>query len=187
MRIAACVASKFELFHRRSSLLRVRVSCRAVTALRRISVPFLTFAVAIAASACTGDDDGASAVPSASSPAGDGVVSEDTGDTEFIPGRFIYQFNSITAQATFEGNVATMNVRNGTGADLGAPSLYVLGADDRRYDGVVDGAGPIADGEQVTLEFRFPDAVSPQTIGLAVLSFGDDNVGAMAPVPRPNP
>ena len=62
----------------------------------------------------------------------------------------------------------------------------MLGADDRRYDGVVDGAVPIADGEQVTLEFRFPDAVSPQTIGLAVLSFGDDNVGAMAPVPRPN-
>lgn len=188
MRIAACVSSKFELFHRRSSLLRVRVSCRAVIPLRRISLPFLTLtlAVAVAASACTGGDDGASAVPSTSSPAGEGVVSEDTGNTEFIPGRFIYQFNSITAQATFEGNVATMNVRNGTGADLGAPALYVLGADDRRYDGVVDGAVPIADGEQVTLEFTFPDAVSPQTIGLAILSFGDDNVGAMAPVPRPN-
>ncbi len=52
-----------------------------------------------------------------------------------MPGRFIYQFNSITAQATFGGNVATMNIRNGTGAELGPPSLYVIGADDRRYDG----------------------------------------------------
>lgn len=186
MRIAACVSSKFELFHRRSSLLRVRVSCRAVTPLRRIFVPFLALTIAVAASACTGGDDGAGAVPSTPPVSGEGVVSEDTGNTEFIPGRFIYQFNSITAQATFEDNVATMNVRNGTGADLGAPSLYVVGADDRRYDGVVDGEVPIADGEQVTLEFTFPDAVSPQTIGLAVLSFGGDNVGAMSPVPRPN-
>jgi hypothetical protein len=113
-------------------------------------------------------------------------VSVDTGDTDFVPGSFIYQFNGITAQATFEGDVATMNIRNGTGAALGAPSLYVLGADDRRYDGAVDGAAPIADGEQVTLEFTFPGAVAPQTIGLAVLSFGDDNVGAMAPVPQPS-
>ena len=51
---------------------------------------------------------------------------------------------------------------------------------------MVEGAAPIADGEQVTLEFTFPEAVTPQTIGLAILSFGDDNVGAMAPVPRPN-
>ena len=35
------------------------------------------------------------------------------------------------------------------------------------------------------MEFIFPEAVTPQAIGLAILSFGDDNVGAMAPVPRP--
>ena len=112
-------------------------------------------------------------------------MSVDTGDTDFVPGRFIYQFNSITAQVTFVGNVATMNVRNGTGAELGEPSLYVVGADDRRYDGTADGAASIADGEQVTLEFVFPDAVTPRSVGLAVLAFGEDNVGAMAPVPKP--
>jgi hypothetical protein len=79
-----------------------------------------------------------------------------------------------------------MNIRNGTGSDLGAPSLYVVGTDDRRYDGMVEGAAPVADGDQVTLEFTFPEPVTPQTIGLVILSFGDDNVGAMAPVPRPN-
>jgi hypothetical protein len=140
--------------------------------------------LAFLASACTGDVDGATSRPPAT-PSGQGVISEDTGDTEFLPGRFIYQFNSITAQAAFEGNVATMNIRNGTGAELGVPSLSVLGADDRRYEGVVEGAGPIGDGEQVSLEFTFPDAVNPPSIGLVVLTFGDDNVGAMAPVPRP--
>ena len=115
-----------------------------MTPLRRISVPILTLAfssvLAVAVSACTGSGDGASAVSSTPSPSGEGVVSEDTGNTEFVPGRFIFQFNSITAQAAFEGNVATMNIRNATGSELGAPSLYVVSADDRRYDGVVDGA-----------------------------------------------
>jgi hypothetical protein len=139
----------------------------------------------VLASACTGGDDPATAGPATTTPSGEGIVSEDVGNTAFLPGRFVYQFNSITAQASFEGSTATMNVRNGTGSELGAPSLYVVGVDDRRYDGAVEGAAPIADGEQVTLEFTFPDAVTPQTIGLAVLSFGEDNVGAMAPVPAP--
>ena len=153
-----------------------------MTPLCRIVAPILVLCVV--AAACTGGDDEVPDAPSAS-PSGGGVVSEDTGDTAFLPGRFLYQFNSITAQATFEGSVATMNIRNGTGSELGAPSLYVLGAGDRRHDGVVDGAAPIGDGEQVTLEFTLPDAVTPETIGLAVLSFGEDNVGAMAPVPKP--
>ena len=144
----------------------------------------LVVACVLATAACT-DGGEAPPSPSAVSPSGEGVVSVDTGDTDFVPGRFIYQFNSITAQVTFDGNVATMNIRNGTGAELGPPSLSVVGIDDRRYDGTADGVAAIADGEPVTLEFRFPDAVTPQTIGLAVLSFGDDNVGAMAPVPKP--
>jgi hypothetical protein len=144
----------------------------------------IVLAVVVSASACTGGDDAVDPKRSTAAPSDGGVISEDTGDTAFVPGRFIYQFNSITAQVTFEEGIATMNVRNGTGSELGTPSLYVVGADDRRYDGEVESAGPIADGDQVTLEFRFPSAVTPQTIGLAILAFGEDNVGAMAPVPR---
>jgi hypothetical protein len=135
--------------------------------------------------ACTSGVAGDRETSQAPTSTGGGVVSEDTGDTEFLPGRFIYQFNSITAQAAFEGNVATMTIRNGTGEELGAPSVFVVGIDDRRYDGVAEGADPIADGEQARVEFMFPDAVAPGSIGLVVLTFGDDNVGAMAPVPRP--
>jgi hypothetical protein len=151
--------------------------------LRRIRVGSALLALLALASACTGGDDPATAGPASTAPGGEGVVSEDAGDTAFLPGRFTYRFNSITAQASFEGSTATMSVRNGTGSRLGAPSLTVVGIDDRRYDGAVEGAAPIADGEQVTLQFTFPAAVTPQTIGLAVLSFGDENVGAMAPVP----
>lgn len=111
------------------------------------------------------------------------VISEETGDTRFVPGRFVYRFDSITADVTFRGNLATLTVRNDSGAELGAPSIYVIGADGRRYDAPAGDAAPIADAAETTLELAFPDAVSPRTIGLTVLSFGDLNVGAMAPVP----
>ena len=118
-------------------------------------------------------------------PNADGVVSEDTGNTDFVPGRFIYQFNSITAQATFDGSVATVNIRNGTSGR--ARRSRALRAGDRRPPVRRHRRGRdrrSRQGEQVTLEFAFPDEVTPQSIGLAVLQFGDDNVGAMAPVPR---
>jgi hypothetical protein len=156
-----------------------------VTALRPAVASLLVPALFGLTTACTGD--GSSAKPSAeqppASPTGDGVVSEDVGNTAFVPGRFQYRFNSVTARASFDGNVATLVVRNGTGYELATPALYVLGIDDERYDGAAEGAAPIPDGSQVTLEFTFADAVKPQTIGLTVLRFGDDNVGAMAPVP----
>ena len=133
--------------------------------------------------ACTRGGDPTDGPTSPAGASGTGVVSEDSGDTRFVPGRFMYRFNSITAQATFDGSQATLTIRNDSGSELGAPSLYVLGADDRRYDGMVEGAASIADGEQATVEFTFLDTVTPQTIGLAVLSFGELNVGAMAPVP----
>ena len=57
------------------------------------------------AAGCTRDDDGSSE-PTSAGPGG--VVSEDTGETAFVAGRFAYGFNDITARATFDGNVATL-------------------------------------------------------------------------------
>lgn len=151
--------------------------------LRRIVTPILGLALALWVPACTGGDDPPPGSPSVAPSEGDGVVSEDLGDTVFVPGRFAYRFNSIIAQATFDGSVATLHIRNESESELGAPSLYVIGADDRRYDGVAQGAAAINAGEQASLELTFPDVVTAQSIGLAVLSFGEMNVGAMAPVP----
>lgn len=149
----------------------------------RLRLSRAIIALALAAGACTAGAETEPGSPSARA-GGQGPVSEDVGSAGTVPGRFQYRFNSITAAATFEGRVATLRVRNGTGSELGAPALYVLGTDDRRYEGVASGAEPIPDGGQVTLEFTFPEAVEPDTIGLAVLVFGDENVGAMAPAQR---
>jgi hypothetical protein len=147
----------------------------------------LLAALTVAVVACTGADDPpapSEPAPSTPSSSAGGLVNVDQGRTEFVPGRFLYQYNSITARATFRDNVATVSVRNGTGATLGAPGLYVIGADDRRYDAETSDAQPIDDGEQATAVFTFPAEVGPGSIGLAILTFGDDNVGAMPPVPR---
>ncbi|HVF08985.1 MAG TPA: hypothetical protein VNC60_10445 [Actinomycetota bacterium] len=142
-------------------------------------------AVSLVVVSCTGQEAADDAPPAGPS-TGPTVISEETGDTRFIPGRFVYRFDSITANATFDGSLATLNVRNDSGAALGPPSIYVIAADGRRYDAPPGQAEPIVDAAEATLEFAFPEAVSPRTIGLTVLSFGDLNVGAMAPVPAPN-
>jgi hypothetical protein len=155
------------------------VSCRVVQPLRTVAILSL---LSVAVASCTGGDRVGEGDPRESSNPPT-VISEETGDTRFVPGRFQYRFDSITASATFEGSLATLSVRNDSGAELGAPSIYVIAADGKRYDAEGGEAAPIADAGEATLEFAFPDAVSPRTIGLTVLSFGDLNVGAMAPVP----
>lgn len=153
------------------------------SSLRRNRAPIavLTLTLLLAAAACTADPSPDDPPPADAS--SDGLISQDSSDTPFVPGSFIYRFNSITAQATFDGNMANLSIRNDSGAELGSPSLYVIGADDRRYDGLAEAASPIADGEQATLQVAFPERVNERTIGLVVLSFGELNVGAMAPVP----
>jgi hypothetical protein len=164
------------------------VSSRGVTP--TLLVPRSLVLMVLLAACTSGEQAPPSAGPSetpaetpAETPGGEGLVRTDPGATAFDPGRFIYQFNSITAQVSFDGNLAAMNVRNASGVPLGPPSLTVIATDHRRYEGVADVAEPVADGAQLDVRFTFDEAVDPTTIGLAVLSFGSDNVGAMAPVP----
>ena len=44
-------------------------------------------------------------------------------------------------------------------------------------------AATIPDGESATFQVTFPDDVDERTVGLVILSFGDSNYGALAPVP----
>ncbi len=76
-----------------------------------------------------------------------------------------------------------MDVKNASGAELAAPSLYVVMGTGEQRDGVVTDAAPIPDGESATFQVTFPDDVNERTVGLVILSFGDANYGALAPVP----
>ncbi len=90
----------------------------------------------------------------------------------------------MTVDVVFDGSDASMDVKNASGAELAAPSLYVVMGTGEQRDGVVTDAATIPDGESATFQVTFPDDVDEQTIGLVILSFGDSNYGAFAPVPR---
>jgi hypothetical protein len=136
------------------------------------------FLVAVFAAACTsgGDGDGTPTPGSPTSPPPSGPV-------RFQPGKYRYEFGGITADLSFDASTATLEVNNTSGAALPAPSLYVIDGTGARYDGSVDAAVAIPDGDSSTFQVVFADQVKPRTIGLVILSFGDSNYGALAPVP----
>ena len=149
--------------------------------LRRTSVVLLLAAVAAGAGACTGKSSPPPASVSATASAQGPVTTNE--DVRFKPGEYAYSFNNITVTMKFDGSAATLDVTNHSGAEIGAPGLYAITGDDQRYDATVDGAAPVADGASATFKVTFPDKVTAQSAGLVVLLLGQDNMGALAPVP----
>ncbi len=116
-------------------------------------------------------------------PSGEAPVATDIGDVAFVPGEWAYDFNGIKATLSMDGSIATLDVNNGSPGELGRPGMYVIAGDGKRYEGTVASSAPIAKGDEVSFEVTFPDAVTPDSVGLAILLFGGSNDGAMAPVP----
>ncbi len=129
--------------------------------------------------ACTGDGDDGQTPAQTASP----TSPVPAGPVRFEPGAYRYEFGGVTADLRFDGSDATMDVENASGAELAAPSLYVVDGSGAHEDGVVADAAPIPDGEDATFVVTFPDGVTAETIGLVILLFGDANYGAFAPVP----
>ncbi|MGZ5293237.1 MAG: hypothetical protein ACXWH5_04540 [Actinomycetota bacterium] len=149
--------------------------------IRTRSVAPLFVLIALSAAACTGDQ-ASSTTPSSPTPGASDPVTTSSNVT-FVPGEFEYTFNSITARFSMDGSSGTLTVKNGSGAELGDPSVFVVGIDDKRYEGTVASPAPVPDGGEATFQVTFPDKVTKGSIGLLVLLFGGDNYGAMAPVP----
>lgn len=144
---------------------------------RRI-LPLLCLATALAV-ACTKGGEGAS--PSASSPTPSSPAP--TGPVHFQPGEYRYSFGGVSASLSFDGNDATLEVKNASGADLDPPALYVVQGTGERADGTVTDSAAIPDGASATFQVTFPDTVTPKSIGLVILLFGDSNYGAFSPAP----
>jgi hypothetical protein len=144
-------------------------------------VASLCIVVVLTAAACTGND-ASSATPSGSATgASDPVTTSE--NVTFVPGEFEYRFNNIAATFSLDGSGGTLSVKNGSGAELGDPGMYVIGIDDKRYEGTVTSPLAIPDGSAAEFAVTFPEQVTKGSIGLIVLRFGGDDYGAMAPVP----
>jgi hypothetical protein len=137
------------------------------------------------AAACTGgdggdgnDDGGTGPTAPASAP-----PTVDQGPVEFVPGAFRYEFGGVTAELTLDGDAAgTLDVTNASGAELDAPSIYVIAGDDTRHDASIDPTAVIPDGDEATFEVSFVDPLDVARLGLVILEFGESNYGAFAPV-----
>jgi hypothetical protein len=135
--------------------------------------------VAVLGIACTGGgDDQPTPAPSSTT-----TSPVPTGPVHFEPGHYVYEFGGVTVGVVFDGSDAKMDVKNASGAELAAPSLYVVLGTGAQRDGVVTDGSTIPDGESATFQVTFPDDVDERTVGLVVLSFGDANWGNLAPVP----
>lgn len=183
------MAAKLECAHVRFLLGRFAYHAAALRTPRRTLLILTLSSVAVTTAACTGDDPAVSPTtppgPSTSgspTPSGEAPVTSNT-EVRFKPGEFHYAFKGINSFLTLDGSNATLKVTNGTGDELGAPSVYAITGDGRRYDGDVAGAEPLADGATVTLDVTFSDKVTAQTAVLVVLSMGSATLGAMPPVP----
>jgi len=143
------------------------------------SLTLVSLALALPAVACT-RGSATTPTPTPSVTASSRIP---TGPVRFIPGEYRYAFNGVTASLSFSGSEATMEVKNASGSELEPPGVYVIDGSGARHDGTVTDAATIPDGSSATFRITFPSAVTPKTIGLVILKFGDSNWGAFAPAP----
>jgi len=153
-----------------------------VRPLRRTLLALALATLAVSLPACTHDNpEVASSTPGSTASGGGPVTSNE--EVHFKPGEYGYSFAGITAALKLTGSSGTLEVTNDSGADMGAPSLYAITGGDERFDASVDQAAPVANGQTASFKVTFPDKVNEQSIGLIVFLLGDENLGAMAPVP----
>ena len=153
--------------------------------LRRLATPLVV--LALAAAACTGGEDpdpGPSDGGSEpSEPTASALPTEDPGAVAFERGLFRYQFNSVTAELRWQGGDGALTIDNGSDRELGEPGLYAVTSDQREVPAEIAGTAPVGPGDSASFEISFPDDVAFEQTGFVVLVFGDENWGALAPVP----
>ncbi len=98
-----------------------------------------------------------------------------------VPGEWTYDYLGVKATFEWKDGPPILTVKNATGAELGAPSVYVVTQDQRHVDGKMDLSEPLADGGTGTYTVRFPADLTRDDVGLIVLMLGDVNWGALSP------
>jgi hypothetical protein len=138
----------------------------------------LLVVLALAAVSCTG---GSTTAETSATSAGSPPPSVNVSAT-IVPGVWTYDLRGLKATFTWkESGQPTLSVKNGSGAEVGAPSIYVVTQEQKYVDGSIDGAQPIADGASGDYTVTFPSDLQRDDVGLVVLTLGDENYGALGP------
>lgn len=143
----------------------------------------LALLLALAMTACTGDDgDGDATGGTAGGTGGTGPTSGDGGPTPVqsgpaTVGTYEYVNAGLRVVMQIEGNEGTLQVENGTDHELPRPDFYILHAlDATEIEGDVTAASPIPAGETATFDIAF-EGIQVRQIGAIALLFGQDNYG----------
>ena len=139
-------------------------------------VPVLVGALMVGVS-CTGGDATETTVSEVSpSP----LPTTDVNAT-IVPGEWTYEYLGVKAAFEWKDGPPTLTVKNTTGSDVGAPSVYVVTQDQRHVDGKMDPSEPLVDGATGMYTVTFPGDLTRDDVGLVVLMLGDANWGALSP------
>jgi hypothetical protein len=135
--------------------------------------------LSLATVACTngGSSDVAGVTTPAESPPPTNNV-----DVSLVPGEWTYEYLGVKAFFQWkEGSPATLTVKNGSDQPVGAPEVYIVTKDQRHVDGKADGSAPLDPGQSGDYTVTFPGGLTPNDLGLVVLTLGDVNWGALGP------
>ena len=137
----------------------------------------LALAALTAGVACTGDngvDTTTTSISASPLPTTDVNVTN-------VPGEWIYEYLGVKATFEWKDGPPILTVKNGTGADVGAPAVYVVTQDQRHIAGKMDLSEPLANDATGTYTVMFPADLTRDDVGLVVLMLGDVNWGALGP------
>jgi len=136
----------------------------------------ICLAVLIVGTACTSDatDSTAATVTPSALPTADV-------NATIVPGEWTYDYLGVKATFEWKDGPPILTVKNATGAEVGAPSVYAVTQDQRHVDGKMDLSDPLADGAAGTYTVTFPADLTRDDVGLIVLVLGDVNWGALSP------
>ena len=144
---------------------------RPRTLLVALSLAALTLGVA-----CTSDPTETTASSVAPSPPSTSDV-----NVTIVPGEWTYDYLGVRATFEWKGGPPILTVKNASGAEVGAPSVYAVTQDQRHVNGKMDLDEPLADGATGTYTVTFPADLTREDVGLIVLMLGDVNWGALSP------
>jgi hypothetical protein len=146
---------------------------------RNLLAAALLTCLSLATVACTngGSSDGTAPTSAAESPPPTGNI-----EVSLVPGEWTYEYLGVKAAFDWkEGSPATLTVKNGSDQPVGAPDVYVVTKDQRHVDGKAAGSAPLDPGQSGNYTVTFPGGLTPNDLGLVVLTLGDVNWGALGP------
>ena len=136
--------------------------------------------LAIALTACTGDEDGGKGSTASTGPSTTSQAPTPAQTFTGAPGTATYEYanEGLLVTLDLDGSNGTLAVENDSEHDLDPPCLYVEDAvDGHETDVEVEVSTPVAAGEQASFDVKL-DGITVDDIGLLVLLFGADNFGA---------